>query len=319
MRKKFFSLLKERMYQDNSLFLLVADQGLGLVEDIEREFPDRFLNAGIAEQNMIGVAAGLCNAGFRPFCYTICDFIVHRCFEQIRNDICLHNYPITLVGTSTGFDNGLLGPTHQVIDDLGCIKSLPNMTIYSPSTVNSTRMVFEEIINKRQPVYLRLGKSSFDLGTPEICLNQFAKIDSEPNLLVITHGTMLENCIKAAKINNSFSIYCMNKIKPLNRRELEALFKRFAKIIVVEDHFVTSGLYNSLCQILVEMGCQTQLCSIGVPEKYEERVGDKEYFADKYGYSPEKIARFISEVVPMQSKLEEAREKIRKQAIKGGE
>ena len=127
MRNTFFDLLENRMHEDTSLFLIVADMGLGLVEKIQNKFPDRFLNVGISEQNMIGIASGLCNVGFRPFCYTISNFLIQRCFEQIRNDICLHNYPVTLVGTSTGFDNGLLGPTHQVIDDIGCIKILPNI------------------------------------------------------------------------------------------------------------------------------------------------------------------------------------------------
>lgn len=137
MRNEFFKLLEEEMRRDESLFFIAADMGLGLVEPIQREFPDRFLNIGISEQNMIGIAAGLCNTGFRPFCYTISNFITERCFEQIRNDVCLHKYPVTIVGTSTGFDNGLLGPTHQILDDIGCMKILPEMNIYSPGSVGS--------------------------------------------------------------------------------------------------------------------------------------------------------------------------------------
>ena len=297
MRKEFFKLLKKKMHEDESIFLIVADMGLGLIEPIQKEFSDRFLNVGIAEQNMIGVAAGLCNVGFRPFCYTISNFLIQRCFEQIRNDICLHKYPITLVGTSTGFDNGLLGPTHQIIDDIGCVKTLPNLNIYSPSSISSIRIAFEDIMKNKQPTYIRVGKGSYDIEALEDDINHMIIINDKSDILIITHGTILENCVKASKINNNFSIYCMNKIKPLNKTKIREIFKKYSKIVIIEDHFVTSGLYNSLCQFLVEMQYkQTNLYHIGTPEVYEERVGDKHYFANKYGYSPEKIAQFISKL-----------------------
>jgi len=295
MRTEFFKLLKEEMHKDESVFFIVADMGLGLVEPIQRDFPERFLNIGISEQNMIGVAAGLCSVGFHPFCYTISNFITERCFEQIRNDICLHKYPVTIIGTSTGFDNGLLGPTHQVIDDIGCMKILPELSIYSPTSLTSTRMVFTEIMKSRRPAYVRIGKSSCDIKPLEDGLNHMVVRNSGSDILVITHGTVLENCVKAANLCDKFSIYCMNKIKPLDKEQLRGLCERFSRIIVIEDHMVTSGLYNSLCQCLVEMRSPgTTLYSIGTPEIYEDVVGDKDYFADRYGYSPEKIARFIS-------------------------
>ena len=293
MRNTFFDLLENRMYNDKSLFLIVADMGLGLVEKIQKKYPDRFLNVGISEQNMIGVASGLCNAGFRPFCYTISNFLIQRCFEQIRNDICLHNYPVTLVGTSTGFDNGLLGPTHQVIDDIGCVKILPNMRVYSPSTLDSINMVFKDVISNMQPAYVRIGKGSYSLDAKQDNINHFIKVNHKSDILLITHGTTLENCIHAFKQNGFFSIYCMNRIKPLNQAELKKLFERYSKIIVVEDHFTSSGLYNSICQCAIEMQCNhRQIYGIGPDEKYEETVGNNKFIAEKYGYSSEKIVRF---------------------------
>lgn len=295
MRTEFFKLLKEEIRKDESAFFVVADMGLGLVEPFQQDFPERFLNTGISEQNMIGVAAGLCNVGFRPFCYTNANFITERCFEQIRNDICLHKYPVTLIGNSTGFDNGLLGPTHQVIDDIGCMKVLPELSIYSPTSLTSTRMVFAEIMESRRPAYVRLGKSSCDITPLEDSLNHMVVRNSDSDILVITHGTVLENCVKAANLCDRFSIYCMNKIKPLDKEQLRGLFEKFSRIVVIEDHMVTSGLYNSLCQCLVEMRFPgTTPYSIGTPEIYEDVVGNKDFFADRYGYSPEKIAQFIS-------------------------
>jgi transketolase len=285
------------MRKDPSIFLLAADMGLGLVEPFQNEFPDRFLNVGIAEQNLVGVCAGLCNVGFRPFAYTISNFLVQRSFEQIRNDLCLHDYPVTLVGTSTGFDNGNLGPTHQVIDDIGCIKIFPNMRIYSPSTVPSIKMILEDVMKNEHPAYVRIGKGSYNPEAVFSGINDFA-LNIPSDVLVITHGTTLENCIKAAHISNSFSIYCMNKVKPLDVDTLRKLFGEYKKIVVVEDHFVGSGLYNSLCQTLVESRIKdTTLYSIAPPDRYEDNVGDTDYFAEKYSYSPEKISRFVLSLV----------------------
>jgi transketolase len=297
MRNVFFKLIKETMREDESIFLLAADMGRGLVEDIRTEFPERFLNVGIAEQNMIGVAAGLCNVGFRPFCYTISNFLVHRCFEQIRNDMCLHKYPITLVGTSTGFDNGLLGPTHQIIDDIGCLKALPNMRIYSPSSVDSVGLILDDIAKHRQPAYVRIGKKGFDLKVDVDRLNYMAHRDDDSDILVVTHGMTLSNCMEAVKGARRFSIYCMNRIKPIDRTEVEKLFETYKKIVVVEDHFVDSGLSNSLNQLFAQIRpTGTAIFSLGPSEHYEEEVGDSDYFADKYGYSSEKIIAYIEKI-----------------------
>jgi transketolase len=295
MRGEFFKLLREEMAKDDSIFLLIADMGLGLVEPIQNDFPERFLNTGISEQNMIGIAAGLCNTGFRPFCYTISNFLIERCFEQIRNDICLHKYPVTLVGTSTGFDNGLLGPTHQVIDDIGCLKVLPEMSIYSPGSITSTRRIFEEIMESKGPAYIRIGKGSYDVkGLPE-GVNHMVVENKSSDVLAITHGSLLENCVKAADLSKRLSVFCMNRIKPLDGKTLKELFERYSRIVIVEDHFVTSGLYNSICQYLVGTHpVKTNLYSIATPEIYEDVVGSKDYFADKYGYSPQKIAEFVA-------------------------
>jgi transketolase len=296
MRSEFFRLLKEEMRRDESIFFIAADMGLGLIESIQQEFSDRFLNIGISEQNTIGIAAGLCNTGFRPFCYTISNFITERCFEQIRNDVCFHKYPVTIVGTSTGFDNGLLGPTHQIIDDIGCMKILPEMNIYSPASVDSIIYVFQDIITNRKPAYVRIGKASYKIQAKEPGVNFMISKNDASDILVITHGAVLENCVKAAALKDNFSIFCMNKIKPLDKPKLKELFKQYTKIVVVEDHFVTSGLYNSICQAAVEMKLTNSLYSIGTPEVYEEVVGNADFFADRYGFSPQKIAQFIVKI-----------------------
>ncbi|MFN8670610.1 MAG: transketolase C-terminal domain-containing protein [Candidatus Sericytochromatia bacterium] len=296
MRTIFFKHLKEIMKENESLFLVSADMGLGLIEPFQQEFPHRFINVGIAEQNMAGVAAGLCNSGFRPVCYTISNFLVERCFEQIRNDICYHNYPVILVGTSTGFDNGMLGPTHHVIDDIGAMKILPEMEIYSPSTVEFSNLIFQEVMKSNKPSYIRIGKGAFDIPLENKKINQMIIKNHKSDILIITHGTLFETCLSIAKELDNISLYCMNKIKPLNTEELNSNISEFSKIIVVEEHLKNSGLYNSLCQHLIESGLNNKLYSISVPNEYSPEVGDRDYFLNKYGLNKDKIKEFIKKI-----------------------
>ena len=293
MRDMFFKELKTEMSRDANLFFLFADMGLGLVEPFQREFPDRVMNVGIAEQNLVGIAAGLCNAGFRPVCYTISNFLVERSFEQIRNDVCLHNYPVTLVGTSTGYDNGILGSTHHVLDDIGCMKTLPGMNIYSPACVTSIKRVFREVMDARMPAYIRIGTGSLKWDHAGDSMNYMAVDGPTDAPLIVTHGNIFENCVKAAG-DGLFSVYCVNKVHPLDPQEWGRIFKDFPRIYVAEDHFRGSGLYNSLCQLLAETpSVRVKLVPISPRNAYSSCIGDKNYFSDLYGLSAEKIAQTV--------------------------
>lgn len=295
MRNTFFDLLHGRMREDDRVFLLYADMGLGLVDRFKKDFPSRCLNVGIAEQNMIGVASGLCNAGFKPFCYTISNFLIERCFEQIRNDVCLHGYPITLVGTSTGFDNGLLGATHQVVDDIGCLKALPAMAIYSPGASAFMPAILDDIVKAKTPAYVRIGKGNVQVAADPGAVNALVHDVPGADTLLIAHGSTLANCLDATALYGNCAVYCINKIKPLEKAELAALFARFRRVVVVEDHFVTSGLYDSLCRQVIELDArEVRLTGLGPREQYERFVGDAGYFADYYGYSPQKIADHLA-------------------------
>ncbi|MBF0619627.1 MAG: hypothetical protein HQL19_05615 [Candidatus Omnitrophica bacterium] len=296
MRNIFFEELKMEMRKNDKLFLLVADMGLGLVEPLQQEFSARVLNVGIAEQNMIGVAAGLCNAGFRPICYTISNFLVERSFEQVRNDICLHHYPVTLVGTSTGYDNGSLGPTHHVVDDIGCMKVLPGMTIYSPACVTSIKRTFQAVMEAKVPAYVRIGKGTFKWDKTAGGLNYMAVDGPVGGVLVVTHGNIFENCVKAAEAGD-FSLYCVNKVHPLDRGEWAALFQNYERIVVVEDHLRGSGLYNSLCQVRAELkDVKAEISVLAPPDVYSDRIGDKNYFAQCYGLTADQIKTFVNNV-----------------------
>ena len=197
MRGVFLDNLFQRMEMDESIFFLTADMGINLVEKFEEKYPNRFLNVGIAEQNLIGVAAGLAESGMRPFVYTISNFLVHRCLEQIRNDIVIHELPVVLVGTSTGYDNGPLGPTHHMLEDWGIISNLAGMKIYAPFNKESATNIFEKVSNAVGPSYVRIAKGE---GTRNV-INQ-SKVNKKTKL-VITYGSAVKSGIEFAESNET--------------------------------------------------------------------------------------------------------------------
>lgn len=285
------------MRDDENIFFLMGDTGFNLVEPLFNEFPDRTMNVGVAEQNLIGIAAGLSNVGFKPVCYAISNFLVHRCLEQIRNDLCLHDYPATLVGTSSGLDNGALWATHYIIDDIACLKSLPNVTIYSPSSIESINKISEEAMKLPHPSYIRITKSSFSEGKAIDSINRYVLKNDESDVLIISHGRMVKNSLEASKLLPKFSIFAMDKIKPIDEKVLENIITSYNKIVIIEDN-LRSGLYNSVCQFVFDKGLQdTNLYSISVKEDFGNDIGDTSYLDDKFGLSPSKIAAYLQNLM----------------------
>ena len=295
MRADYFRFLTEAMRKDENIFFLMGDTGYNLVEPLFEEFPDRTLNVGVAEQNLIGIAAGLSNMGFKPVCYAISQFLVQRCYEQIRNDLCYHDYPVTLVGTSAGLDNGALWATHYIVDDIGGMKPLPNMHIYSPSSVESIKKIFDETMKLPHPSYIRITKSSFSEEKHVEGINRFIIKNENSDILVLSHGRMIKNSCEAEKSLPKFSIFAVDKIKPIEN-SIENIIKNYNKIVVIEDNF-NSGLYNSICQFVAEKKIdKKELYSISVDEDFGANTGDTSFLDDMFGLSPEKITSFIKQL-----------------------
>jgi len=296
MRNVFFEEFKRLFSKDKSLFFLTGDTGFNLVESMINDAPERAINVGVAEQNMIGVASGLVNTGFVPVCYAITNFLIERCFEQIRNDICLHEYKVILVGTSTGYDNGALGATHHKLDDIGAVKAFPNLRIYSPSGKKSMSAILADALAAKEASFIRISKSGIDEENEVNSPNHFICETDEPTL-VISHGKMVGNALAAYKISPMFSIFAMDLIKPLDDNLLTNLFARFKNIVVIEDNF-RSGLFNSICQWAIESEApHKNIISIAPDESYDEVMGDSAYLEDKHGLSVGKIVKRITRLI----------------------
>jgi transketolase len=292
MRNNIITSLLAEMEKDENIFFLTADMGINLVEQIQDKFPDRFVNVGIAEQNLIGVAAGLANIGYKPFVYTISNFVIHRCYEQIRNDIILHQYPITLLGTSTGYDNAPLGPTHHIIDEWGALRNFPGIDIYCPGTITFANSLIGKVLANKKPAYIRIPKGEFI--NPDSDENMVLLQGLKQSVLLVSYGTPAQECIKAMSHNQDLSVMVFNKLYPLDKPKLKIILEQYENILVIEDHFASTGLYGLFCELCNEFSIFKQIISLA-PKGYSFDVGSSnDYFHEKIGISSNKILERIN-------------------------
>ena len=183
-----------------------------------------------------------------PFAYAISNFVTQRCLEQIRNDIILHNYPITLIGTSTGFDNAALGPTHHVVDDWGSLKSLPGLQIYCPNSLEYAQKIIPRIIKTKKPTYIRIPKTSFD--DVRTTKDYYYKKGDNKKILLISYGGTARECLEINKIKK-IACLLVNKLHPIEKSRFLKIIKDFKNILVVEDQMKFSNFYSSISELLI--------------------------------------------------------------------
>ena len=265
MRAAFLDKLFNQMEIDESIFFLTADMGINLVEKFEEKYPKRFLNVGIAEQNLIGVAAGLAESGMKPYVYTISNFLVHRCLEQIRNDVVIHNLPVVLIGTSTGYDNGPLGPTHHMLEDWGTISNFPGIKIYAPFNKESAENVFNDTYEADCPSYVRIAKGDGLASSSE------KKLTTSNNKIVITYGSAAKSGFEIAEHNKS-DFLVIEELGIGSFTKLDEICVSYSEIIVVEDHFPHTGMYSFLTQWVNERNLSIRVRTIS-PKEYSLHVG----------------------------------------------
>lgn len=292
MRNYIISSIFNRMLDNPDIFFLNADMGINLVKKFEVSYPDRYTNVGIAEQNLISISAGLANLGFRPFAYTISNFLIHRCLEQIRNDICLHNYPVTLIGTSTGFDNAPLGPTHHILDEWGILKSIPGIDIFCPSSITYAKALVDRILSVNRPAYIRIPKGEH--SEPDSIEDLVKLHGNKFKILLISYGNPVQVCLEAYRQDPSLSLLILNKLHPIDDEALLPLIEGYSKIVVVEDHFSTNGLYSTLCEFAVRHNLGVRIDSVA-PKSYSFEVGTSpDYFMKKIGIDSTILLKFIN-------------------------
>jgi transketolase len=296
MRQEWIKTLIEQARIKPNLYLLAGDVGYGLVEPFAQEFPDRFINCGIAEQNMIGVATGLAMSGKTVFVYSLANFPTFRCLEQIRNDVCYHHANVKIVCSGGGLSYGSLGMTHHTIQDLAIMRCLPNMTIVVPCDGVETTFATKAIINKEGACYLRLERDDepvvheprfeYELG------KAIKTIGSDITLIAI--GGIVNNAIEASKILEhegiSVSVLDMHTLKPLDVMAIRETAIKTKHILTVEEHSIIGGLGSATAEVLVTLGLQVRFRRLGIEDCFCSEVGDQIYLRERCGLSVDNIA-----------------------------
>ncbi len=255
MRNAFIEELISAAQVHQNIALLVGDLGYGVVEPFAQEFPGRFFNAGVAEQNMMGMAAGLASEGFHVFVYSIANFPTFRCAEQIRNDVAYHNLPVTVVAVGGGVAYGNLGYSHHAVQDYGLLRSMPNMLIAAPGDPMEVRACMRYLINNPQPSYLRLGKAgekNIHSAVPDVSPGKWIKVRNpeKASKTFLTTGHTLG--LTAGVAQEEDAIHTLPLWGMAVKSDQSAQVERFEVVVSVEDHLLDCGLGSWLLESLLQ-------------------------------------------------------------------
>lgn len=304
MRNAFSAVLCELARQDPRIIFLVSDIGNITFDSFRKEFPDRFLNVGVAEASMVGVSAGLALCGKIPITYTIASFQVMRAFEQIRDDVCYQNLPVKIVGVGGGLAYSTLGPTHHTIEDVAMLRAIPNMTIVCPADPIEARLAAFAVVEHDGPVYVRLAKA----GEPALYKAEYlfkigtaVQMAEGSDATVIATGLVVGNTLAAAERlrQRGFHVRVINMhtLKPLDRSAVVAAAQETGAIVTVEEHSVFGGLGSAVAEVLAEHGVRVALKRLGLADRFCHDYGSQSYLLQQAGLGPDAIVSAVEEVL----------------------
>lgn len=298
MRNAFASEITALAEQDERLVLLSGDIGNRLFDEFKKRFPKRFFNCGVAEANMIGMAAGMAHCGLRPVTYTIASFSTTRCFEQIRVDACCQNLPVLIAGVGAGLAYAANGGTHHSCEDIATLRVLPNMTVICPGDPIEVRLALGAALDHNGPVYLRLGKKGEPMvhaDSPDFKIGKGIIVRPGRDVCLLSTGNMLSVAMQAAEklddVGASAQVVSLHTIKPLDEPLLAEAFSDFELVVTLEEHSVLGGLGGAVAEWLAGRPRQkASLCRVGTADTFLHEAGGQEYAREFFGLTPDKIA-----------------------------
>jgi transketolase len=302
MRNTCLNMVHELAKRDPRVLFVGSDLSPGLLKGMKAEMPERWFMEGVAEQNVIGMSAGLAMEGFVPYVNTIATFITRRCFEQVAVDLCLHKLPVRLIGNGGGTVYAPLGPTHLAIEDIAIMRALPNMTVVCPTDAEEMKRFMAKTIDWPGPIYIRLAKG----GDPIVSRPQDgfeigrAILLREPrDVLIVATGVAVNRALKAATELAAEDIECgvlnMHTVKPLDRESLFAHAGRVKLVVTVEEHTLVGGLGSAVADALIDGsgGRLPRLLRLGIPDVFPHEYGSQDTMMDTFGLQPPQIAESI--------------------------
>ena len=307
MRNKFISLLEAESVNDPSIKILTGDLGYGVLDNYSKNYPDRFVNCGIAEQSMIGIAGGLSSMGHKVFVYSIANFPTFRCLEQIRNDLIYMRNNVVIVSVGAGFAYGAQGYTHHGIEDISIMRCMEGIKVFTPADDVELEIVFHQLMKTEETCYLRLGKGGeLPIGSEEIDgINSFRLINSTefdsqlPKVCILSCGPISYNLIEVVNmLEKKINLTCYSFLS-LDKIELIKYFKNseYQYIITLEEHVIAGGFGSFVNESLNRYAKDFQLVNIGITNGSAKVFGNQEYLRKSHKLDPESILETILEIV----------------------
>jgi transketolase len=304
MRNAFLDTLFELARDDDRIVLITGDLGFGVVTRFMEQLPRQFVNAGVAEQNMTGLAAGMALSGKIVFTYSIANFPTLRCLEQIRNDLCYHRANVTVVSIGGGFAYGAMGATHHATEDLGIMRTLPEMVVVAPADPVETRHGTRAIVERGGPCYLRLGKAGERVvhqGPIAFELGRAIQVRDGRDVTLISAGALLHTALRVAERlaeeGQEARVLSMHTIKPLDEDAVLKAARETHAIATLEEHSVIGGLGSAVAEVLAEAGAGTPFKRIGLPSSFSPHIGGQEYLLGRHGLTDEAIVPLIRQLL----------------------
>lgn len=298
MRNRLAKRIYEKAHEDKNLFLISGDAGLGVWENYQKDFPDRFLNPGVNEACDVGMAAGLALMGHKVVYYNIAPFVVMRPYEQVRNDVCYQELPVIFAGTGSGITYAPAGMTHYVVEDIALCKTLPNLNIFSPCDPIEMDAAFAYAYESKNPSYIRIPKN----GEPELHKAPVKDITKPQvlregkDVLVIFHGSISDEVLKACDVLEQKGIGvcavsnpCVSTISS----DLIDMISLFPQVYCVEEHYEYGGLGTMIADACNNLGVLKKINKIAIKNEYIHKVGNRDFLRKHYHIDADSIVKKI--------------------------
>ena len=303
MRTAFIEMLCELAEWDERIWLLTGDLGYSVLERFATRFSHRFVNVGVAEQNMTGVAAGLALCGKIVFTYSIANFPIMRCLEQIRNDVCYHNLNVKIVAVGGGLAYGSAGYTHHAVEDIAVMRAMPNMTVIAPGDPVEARLATQAIVEWQGPCYLRLGKSGEPVvhqTEPEFEIGRAMIVREGSDVALISTGGMLTTTVQVGDLlaANGISswVLSMHTLKPLDVDAIRKVAKT-KLIVTIEEHAATGGLGSAVSEALAAMGDSHPPLLMLNGAQHLTAIGSQDYLRQYHGLDATGLSRSVIQTI----------------------
>lgn len=291
MRNAFAKQVTELAQRDERVVLLSGDIGNRLFDDLKAKCPGRFFNCGVAEANLIGMAAGMAMSGLRPICYTITPFITYRCMEQIRIDVCYHHQPVIIVGTGSGLSYASLGSTHHSCEEMGMLRLLPGLAVVAPADSVEVRGALKAALSSPHPTYIRIGKKGEPVVHQQEIDFQIGKaisVRAGTDVCLLSAGTMLPAALETAEVltkeNISAQVVSFHTIKPLDEATLAEAFQNFKLVATVEEHSVLGGLGGAVAEWLADHApAEARLIRCGTADEFLHQTCEQQEAREHFG------------------------------------